>query len=311
MPPGPHTRHVASVSASASEADPLLPSTHSGTAVGQSDAHSEHTHVHTHAEYASVPTVSTAAALRGRFGADYVEECDDWDAADHAPNYTPKSPSLIGCYCNLATATVGAGILSYPAAMSDAGIVPTCILTVAFGVINFLTLVLLTRLAAMYAGSLRVHTYEELVSVILGRRAYCAAVFVILFNTVGALTGFLVVVADLGQPLFEKWITLDDGHSFLSSRAFVVICFAVGIALPLSMMGDMHALAGSSFVAVASVLMVAGAIVFRSAQAMDNAADFLPSDARLFGSGVRVVLMIPIAVFALGCHLQVVPVFAG
>eukprot|EP01136_Pigoraptor_vietnamica_P028834 Opistho-1_new@86744 len=254
--------------------------------------------------YESDPTCPLSPAEKS-YGAGF--DGGEGGASCEDARYAPKGTSLVACYCNLATATVGAGILSYPAAMRDAGVVPTALLTAAFGALNAFTLILLMRMATARNASLRLHTFEELVGSILGRRAYFGAVFVILFNTIGALTGFLVVIADIGQPLFERWITLDHGHSFLTSRTFVVLCFAVAVALPLSMAGNLHSLAVSSFLAVASVLLVAVVIVFRSGEAMSAASSALPSDARLFGTGVQVVLTIPIAVFALGCHLQIVP----
>ncbi|KJE97029.1 hypothetical protein CAOG_07515 [Capsaspora owczarzaki ATCC 30864] len=220
----------------------------------------------------------------------------------------PKKATLLSAYTNLATAAVGVGILSYPYAFDAAGVLMIVLLTLVFIVVNGYTLQVLADFAQRHQAKLTLYSYEELVQVVLGRRAYLVAVAVLFFNVIGSCTGFLIVVCDLAVPVLAKWI---DPDSFLASRTFVMLVFGLCVVFPLSLLGDFHSLAFSSFIAVASVLAVAGVVVYRgSSYIADHGSSAFDGD-RVFlvQNSFSIVLAVPLCIFALGCHLQVVPLY--
>jgi hypothetical protein len=123
-------------------------------------------------------------------------------------------------------------------------------------------------------------------------RAYVVAEACILFNTVGALSAFLIVVGDLvrmphhqpqytrcaahdaasavahvggvtvageqGHTVLKEWLHDSEVPEFFYSKACVVLVFCFCVALPLSLFPNIHDLSVSSFLAVASVFVVAG-----------------------------------------------------
>jgi amino acid permease len=148
-----------------------------------------------------------------------------------------EKSGLWSAFVNLLTGAIGVGILSFPYAFKSAGLVGITVLGLLFAALNAYTLWLLARFAHRHAAHLVTHpTYEALVRrvlgprfgfpafsspnapltrvscvscvscvacvvcvvrVVCGCRAYAVVEACILFNTVGALSAFLIVVGDL------------------------------------------------------------------------------------------------------------------
>eukprot|EP01087_Luapelamoeba_hula_P013641 TRINITY_DN389_c0_g1_i1.p1 TRINITY_DN389_c0_g1~~TRINITY_DN389_c0_g1_i1.p1 ORF type:complete len:529 (+),score=77.35 TRINITY_DN389_c0_g1_i1:235-1821(+) len=225
-----------------------------------------------------------------------------------------KGPSLFGAYANLATGIVGVGILSYPYAFSHAGSITNIIMTVVFTALNIYSLYLLTAFAEQQIRlkTLSQQTYEELVRLTLGPVWYYVAVGFILILTLGALTAYLIVVADMGNPVFSDWISFHGGfRDFIVSRYFIIVAFAVIFAFPLSLLGNIHNLAISSIIAVLSILFVVAAVMYRGGEAIHDDAHHLMEHVKLFNwSPTGPVLAVPLCLFALGCQMQIVPIYA-
>ncbi|ELR11170.1 transmembrane amino acid transporter protein [Acanthamoeba castellanii str. Neff] len=179
---------------------------------------------------------------------------DDGDGGDEVVVILPHEKSgLWSAFVNLLTGAIGVGILSFPYAFKSAGLVGITVLGLLFAALNAYTLWLLARYAHRHAAHLVAHpTYESLVRRVLGPRAYAVVEACILFNTVGALSAFLIVVGDLGHVVLEEWLHSTSVPDFFYSKTCVVLVFCFCF-------------------------------------------DFF--------------LAVPLVVFSLGCHLQVVPVY--
>jgi len=223
---------------------------------------------------------------------------------------------------NLILSAAGAGVLSFPFAFHAMGLTLGVAATLLFGAFNVLTLTILVHFTLRLdaAGQLRARTYEELCLRLLGERAYLAGVWCIVLGTAGALTGFLIIIGDVGVPVLRS--LLGEG-AFAASRGGIVALFAAFVVFPLSLMGTFSELACSSAVSVAAVVVVAAAVVAKGWSAPAMADGFDGGGAGGGPGGVdcgdacgvqlwaqpswSILIGFPIAIFSLGCHLQVVP----
>jgi len=232
----------------------------------------------------------------------------------------------------LFTSAAGAGLLSYPYAALQQGVALNAALTLAFAGTTVFTVLLLAQTAALVAAHARpgfvAATFEELCFRALGLAHYKAGVTAVLVGVLGALIGYLIVIGDVLCPVAEHLAGGGGGGGggvpWFASRPFVVMAFAVLVALPLSSVETLHGLKGTAALAGASVLAVGVLVVRRGAQAgfgvggVEAVSLAAPGAADAPGAAqaplvlarltfVNVAMGVPISIFSLGCHCQVVP----
>ena len=247
-------------------------------------------------------------------------------AAAAAPPPVGGGRSTLGsAFLLLFTSAAGAGLLSYPFAALHQGLLLNAALTGAFAACNFLTDASLLQTAALFRASraLRECTFEELCFRALGHRAYVAGVVIIVVGVFGALVGYSIVVGDMLEPVAQHLCGGDAcAYKALASREVLIPAFALLVALPLSSLKRLHALAWSNVLAAVSVLAVAALVASRGAgrlgggdvtaataappgsAAANSAADAPLVRARF--QAVGILLGVPISIFSLGNHSQVV-----
>jgi amino acid permease len=225
--------------------------------------------------------------------------------------------SLSSAALLLFTSAAGAGLLSYPFANMQQGVLLNVILTLLFAINNVFTDLILVQIAAMFRHTFTVATFDELCYRALGRRAYYMASTAVFAGNIGALIGFLIVLGDVLQPTVSH---LCECSSWYAGRPFIMSAFALFVALPLSSVEKIHSLAITSFLAGFSVLAVGFIVVDRGSRggfsgdiigitfdAPDSSASAPLVLARL--NFVGIALGVPISIFSLGNHCQIVPTF--
>lgn len=221
-------------------------------------------------------------------------------------NYFPFPSSFLsipslGPYFNLTVAAAGVGVLSYPYCVSTQGVILCATLTLVFGLLSMYTGLVLCRYAELKHAVLTEcgsEAYHTLMLVCLGPKFYVAALFFVVFGSLGALISFLIIIADLMTPVLRS-AAGTGAKAFIGERWFSVILFGGLVALPLSKFSKIHSLRGSSFLALMGAVVTVAAVV---AEAGGNAQE----KPILFSDGpYQWVLGVPITVFALGNHLQV------
>ena len=247
-------------------------------------------------------------------------------AAAAAPPPVGGGRSTLGsAFLLLFTSAAGAGLLSYPFAALHQGLLLNAALTGAFAACNFLTDASLLQTAALFRASraLRECTFEELCFRALGHRAYVAGVVIIVVGVFGALVGYSIVVGDMLEPVAQHLCGGDAcAYKALASRGVLIPAFALLVALPLSSLKRLHALAWSNVLAAASVLAVAALVASRGAGRLGGgdvtAATVAPPGSAAANSAadaplvlarfqaVGILLGVPISIFSLGNHSQVV-----
>lgn len=196
--------------------------------------------------------------------------------------------------------------------------------------LNGYTDLILAATAYRLRRNLSVFTYEELCLRVLGMTGYAWVVASVIIGCIGSIIAFFIVAGDMITPVIHAACTGSTGTdaticAVVSHRAFSVGAFAALVALPFASCENLHSLGGSSLVAAGSILGIVALAVARGAAALTSGvtqcvsasgtAVALPTeglldDSRLWvGSGWRVALGLPLVVFALGNHIQAVPLF--
>lgn len=217
--------------------------------------------------------------------------------------------TFTGSVLNLLTCAVGSGILSLPYAFNASGLVFGTALLFFVSALNFYSLHLLI-LSAHTVGKT---TYQDVAIVTYGKKFGTFFVNGILFlTTFGSLTGITIIMGDLLRPPVCQWSGHGancDAAGFYANRIFLSAIMLVVIA-PLALRRTFHEFAFSSFLAIASVAFLVFVVVFRSIQFMTN----LPKDWKPPGLGptdlLGVIDAVPLLAFALGCHIQIIPIFS-
>lgn len=240
--------------------------------------------------------------------------------------------SAWGATANLLIAAAGAGVLAYPFATQAQGVVLNVVATATCAAINAFTLSIVAVAAHEAhwggAGALGSATYEATIGAWLGRVWRRVAAGSVLLGSLGALTGFLVIMCDLVQPIVLVAAGDFDGRlgsaspgcnaalAFFAQRWVVAAVFGI-LMLPLTAARRLSSLSHSSLLAAASVAVVtlvlalqAGRLAPRGPPAgrrlgASDQGPWLPGQ----GDGWSVLSTLPIIVFALGNHLQLVPLW--
>lgn len=139
---------------------------------------------------------------------------------DQSPLAPPERPRRLArdggfwtAVLTTANAALGAGVLAYPFAFSEAGLVGGSALLLAFAAIASVGLrAVFHCMARAQALDPSVRDYTKMVSTAFGAKAELAVTVLILLYVFGACWGYLVLLADTLAPLVRKaQPSLDEG----------------------------------------------------------------------------------------------------
>jgi amino acid permease len=233
-------------------------------------------------------------------------------------------------YSTLFVAAAGAGLLSYPFAVQQQGVALCVALTIFFAAMTVLTDYVLISAGHLFRAQLTkepgLAAFDALCLCALGPRQARVASASIIIGGVGAQVGVLIAIGDLlCQPLQAATgcpasAAAGPPLCALASRAFVIPAVALSL-LPLTFLSSTPALGHSSALAAVTVLAVCGVVAAQGVGALARvplavvpsastapAADG-PTDVVLARWGLGIFLGVPISVFSLGNHMQVLPTF--
>eukprot|EP01052_Picozoa_sp_SAG31_P029490 SAG31_NODE_2936_length_4892_cov_5.112456_3_plen_199_part_00 len=150
---------------------------------------------------------------------------------------------LLGSTANLANAAIGAGVLAFPLAFAEAGLVLGPALTVFFA----LTLGYTLHVIATAADAARrtpggsAGSYQEIVKTLLGRRAEKIVIWLQVIYLTGCNVCMLIIICDQVKPILEAHLNPD---SFEVRHLLVLVAW--GVCFPLSLIRDMSVFAWPS-----------------------------------------------------------------
>lgn len=207
---------------------------------------------------------------------------------------TAQACTAWGSVFTMLNAAIGAGVLSFPYAFRDTGLVLGLVLTFLCAGLMYTTLQILVQAALRY----RVHTYSQVVQRCLGKPVSLVLATITLTYQLGSCTAYMIIVG----TTMERFLVLQDlPWEFLKTRAFAMVSSSLAILLPLSMPRSLGALSLLSSLTL-YILIYLGVLVTTHA---------IPELHKEKGLGhIELVdfdhawKAIPIIVFAFQCHVQ-------
>ncbi|KAI9490783.1 transmembrane amino acid transporter protein-domain-containing protein [Zychaea mexicana] len=158
---------------------------------------------------------------------------------------------------NLVNATVGAGIMGLPYAVSHAGFVTGIVASVWVACLSQLGLYMLI-LAGKRAG---IYKYAVLVEHVMGRFGYHFLNFMIVVQAGGGCISYFILLGDTIPVLLDRYL---PQYPILSNRAFFVTAISMICILPLNMRRSIGSLARWSIVSVMCLPIIIVTILIRA-----------------------------------------------
>jgi amino acid permease len=228
-------------------------------------------------------------------------------------------------FSSLFIAAAGAGLLSYPYAVKQQGILLCTLLTCLFGALNVVTDFVLLQTAYLFRAPLRPAPGFDLLCLhALGPRHARVAAASIVLGALGAQIGYLIAIGDLLSLPLQAATGCPASAApacALTSRALLIPAVAFSVTMPLTFLGSVESLGHSSALAAVTVLAVSGVVAAQGLGALAQghptvvgstaaaASMDAPEDLVLSRWSWSLFLGIPISVFSLGNHMQVISLF--
>lgn len=259
---------------------------------------------------------NTDIARLFQFDAEAVNRCEeDNDGTEQLPRTVPV---VMGAVANLCSATLGAGILSLPFSMQQAGYLGGIFLMLMSAWSTRASIDILTHASDYY----QIYTYEGVVEKCLGGFARKVVEWSILVFCIGCAVAYCIAVGDILQ-ISGLLLPVEHGARELS----MVLLWLVAM-LPLSLLRTMKSLQFSSTIGIASICtLVFAAFIHLMEDKMDhpsqtnstNATEWLVSSnstdhstpSRLWPEhgGISILQACPIILFAFCCQVNVLAIF--
>ncbi|ORC86735.1 putative amino acid transporter, partial [Trypanosoma theileri] len=209
----------------------------------------------------------------------------------------PRGGSLSGVL-NLASVTLGAGIISIPSAFNTSGIVMAVVYLLA---VTALTIFSISLLASV-ADRTGLWSFEAVAAALLGRRADIAVAFLMWLLCFGGAVGYVVAVGDVLRPILAHpgvpaYLQTDSGRRVLMSVIWLIFMF------PLVLPKQVNSLRYASAVGVVFILFFVICVVVYSAGVIRRNGG-LPSDLVLVRPGNDAVSGLSIFMFAYLCQVN-------
>ncbi|KPI90102.1 L-Lysine transport protein L-Lysine transport protein (AAT16) [Leptomonas seymouri] len=209
---------------------------------------------------------------------------------------------MIANVYNLASATLGAGIVSVPSGFRDSGVVVSVVLLFIVCACTIYSIHLLG--AAKLKTGLR--SYEEMARGLLGRGWDYFTAFLMFVFCWGTCVGYVISVGDMLSPMLDD----ENTNAFLKTanghRILVGLVWLVGM-FTLSLPKEINSLRYASVVGVSFVVFFVICMIIHSAQ--NGLKNGLRSDIILANSGMPAANGLSLFVFAFVCQVNVFEIF--
>ncbi|KAK7201976.1 L-Lysine transport protein [Novymonas esmeraldas] len=209
---------------------------------------------------------------------------------------------LIANIYNLASATLGAGIVSVPSGFHQSGMVVSVVLLVVVCACTIYSIRLLGQ-AKLKTG---LRSYEEMARGMLGRGWDYFAAFLMFMFCWGTCVGYVISVGDLLSPMLDgpntnAFLKTPNGH-----RILVGLIWFVGM-FTLSLPKEINSLRYASVVGVSFVIFFVICMIIHSAQ--NGLKNGVRSDVKLINHGMPAVNGLTLFIFAFICQVNVFEIF--
>lgn len=216
-------------------------------------------------------------------------------------NIVSHGGTLANVY-TLASATLGAGIVSVPTGFYQSGIIVSSVLLF----VVYLCTVYSIRLLAIAKDQTGLRSYEEMARGLLGRGWDYFTAGLMFFFCWGTCIGYVISVGDLLTPILAE----DGQDGFLQSdtckRLITSAVWLLGM-FTLSLPKEINSLRYASVVGVMMIVFFVICMIVHSAQ--NGLRHGMQSDLRLYNSGMNGVNGLTLFIFAFICQVNVFEIY--
>eukprot|EP00919_Chromeraceae_sp_WS-2016_P028753 GHVR01068090.1.p1 GENE.GHVR01068090.1~~GHVR01068090.1.p1 ORF type:complete len:603 (+),score=95.39 GHVR01068090.1:208-1809(+) len=207
---------------------------------------------------------------------------------------------------NLTSATLGAGALSIPYAVSGTGILCGLLLVAVTASLSFISTLYLVHV--MMHTELK--TLEDMAMHAYGHMfALFAEINIILF-CFGTAVGYLISIADLASTMFNSFIPNPNYIvTIITSRAPLLCCLTAVLLLPLSLSDRLNDLRFTCFLGVAAIIFLTLMVMIRMAEM--GVSPTLPTLNSILGptDPLRLIRAVSLMTFAFSCQPNVPSIY--
>jgi amino acid permease len=209
---------------------------------------------------------------------------------------------LVANIYNLASATLGAGIVSVPSGFRDSGVVVSVVLLVVVCACTIYSIHLLG--ATKLKTGLR--SYEEMARGMLGRGWDYFTAFLMFMFCWGTCVGYVISVGDLLSPMLDgkntnSFLKTSNGHRILVGLIWLVGMFT------LSLPKEINSLRYASVIGVSFVVFFVICMIIHSAR--NGLKHGIRNDVILANNGMPAVNGLSLFIFAFLCQVNVFEIF--
>ncbi|CAI4059763.1 hypothetical protein SKDZ_05G0070 [Saccharomyces kudriavzevii ZP591] len=171
-----------------------------------------------------------------------------------------KKSSMRMAFMNLANSILGAGIITQPVAIKNAGILGGLIAYIALGFIVDWTLRLIV-INLTLAGK---RTYQGTVEHVMGKKGKLLILFTNGLFAFGGCIGYCIIIGDTIPHVLRAVFSQNDGEvHFWLRRNVIIVLVTIFISFPLSLKRNIEGLSKASFLAVISMIIIVLTVVIR------------------------------------------------
>lgn len=216
-------------------------------------------------------------------------------------NVVPHGGLIANVY-NLASATLGAGIVSMPSGFHDSGLVVSIILLVVVCTCTIYSI----HLLAVAKDKSGLRSYEEMARGLLGRGWDYFTAFLMFIFCWGTCVGYVISVGDLLDPMLSSpntapFLQTPNGHRLLVGMVWLVGMFS------LSLPKEINSLRYVSVIGVSFIIFFVICMIVHAAQ--NGLKGGIRSDLNMVNSGITAVNGLTLFIFAFICQVNVFEIY--
>ena len=261
----------------------------------------------------------------------WLESQGNAGALSRAEQASEGDGTFLSSVFTCANSAIGAGVLAFPYAFAQTGLVLGVVLSLVLATIMLVAL----HIIIVGTNSSNAASYQALVRHSMGPRAEKVVAVLMVVYLFGAITGYFIVIGDMIPPLFAlipncPAFLLDKPaelqHSILDrpGRTIVMGVLSTAVCFPLCLLKKISALSYSSGAAIVAIAYMVILVVVKSVTQMVTDADAVAHAANASAAALvarpptvlvrpspSIFLAVPLVAFALQAHVQVPNIYAS
>ncbi|EPY23147.1 amino acid transporter aATP11 [Strigomonas culicis] len=242
---------------------------------------------------------------------DMDQERAEWVARRRTPtnalqkyvNYILPYGGILSSGLNLASSSIGAGIIALPSAFEASGIIMSVIYLV---VIAFLTVYSFT-LIGIAGQKTGLRNYEQIVRALMGNGADYWLAFCLWLLSFGAEVSYAISLKNVVTQFLDNGAGVPDYLRTIAGQRLITSMIWLVVMLPLCLPKEINSLRYFSFLAILFIIFFVICMIVHASE--NGLKDGMRSDLVLFQTGNKAIGGLAIFIFAFICQLNALEVY--